>query len=294
MPSDARDEQPVPGGPPERGEHEDGDDHHDSRKLVPQRGCRRENCCAFSGVSGEPGLVAGDRLVLGAVVLEHAGAGPSCARAATGSRGRSRSGSTLLDEPEQEAEPSSSLQKFARPTGSTKKRPTANAARATTVPAHVPPEICSSSSGSWALAEMPSALKPIFSDSASATTPRMTAAAARGALRPRDERERRDLDLAERGLLGVEPVLAELLGRGLADRDGPGRDAAHHHALEHRLAADGRVLLRHQGAVRQAGLGHAGLAVAQPVSRSRARRLAARRWKRSTRPPVSTSFCRPV
>ena len=45
------------------------------------------------------------------------------------------------------------------------------------------------------------------------------------ALRPRDERLGADLDLAV----------------GLADRDRPGRDAAHHHALEHRLAADRRV-----------------------------------------------------
>ena len=60
-----------------------------------------------------------------------------------------------------------------RPTGTTKNSPIASASAATTVPTHMPLEIGSSSSGSWALAEMPSALKPIFSDSASATTPRM-------------------------------------------------------------------------------------------------------------------------
>ena len=43
-----------------------------SRKLVPQRGCRRQKRWAFSGVSSSPRLVAGDRLVLGAVVLEDA------------------------------------------------------------------------------------------------------------------------------------------------------------------------------------------------------------------------------
>ena len=42
-----------------------------SRKLVPHRGCSREYSVARSGVSSS-GLVAGDRLVLGAVVLEHA------------------------------------------------------------------------------------------------------------------------------------------------------------------------------------------------------------------------------
>ena len=52
-------------------------------------------------------------------------------------------------------------------------------------------------------------------------------------LRPGDERLRGDLDLA--------------LGR--AHRHRPDRDAAHHHALEHRLAADRRVLLGDQGAV---------------------------------------------
>ena len=40
------------------------------------------------------------------------------------------------------------------------------------MPAHVPLPISASLSSAWALAEMPSALKPIFSDSASATTPR--------------------------------------------------------------------------------------------------------------------------
>ena len=59
------------------------------------------------------------------------------------------------------------------PTGTTKKRPTASASATSTVPNHMPPEISFSSSGSWALAEMPSALKPMTSDSTSATTPRM-------------------------------------------------------------------------------------------------------------------------
>ena len=59
------------------------------------------------------------------------------------------------------------------PTGTTKNSPIASARAAMTVPTHMPLEIGSSSSPSWALAEMPSAEKPIFSDSASATTPRM-------------------------------------------------------------------------------------------------------------------------
>src|SRR4051794_28279901 len=59
------------------------------------------------------------------------------------------------------------------PTGTTKNSPTAKASATTIVPAHMPPEISSSSSSSCALAERPSALKPIPSDSTSATTPRM-------------------------------------------------------------------------------------------------------------------------
>src|SRR5436190_3126421 len=66
-----------------------------------------------------------------------------------------------------------SLIRLVSPTGTTKNRPTAKAIATTTVPIHAPLEIGSSSSGSWALAEMPSALKPSFSDSTSATTPRM-------------------------------------------------------------------------------------------------------------------------
>ena len=44
------------------------------------------------------------------------------------------------------------------------------------------------------------------------------------------------------------------LGQRLADRDGPRGDAAHHHALEDGLTPDGRIALRHQRAVWQAGL----------------------------------------
>ena len=53
------------------------------------------------------------------------------------------------------------------------------------------------------------------------------------ALRPGLDRFGLDLDLA----------------LGTAHRDGPDRDAAHHHALQHRLAADRRVALGDQGAV---------------------------------------------
>src|SRR4051794_2481954 len=69
-----------------------------------------------------------------------------------------------------------SRMRLVAPTGTTKKRPTARASDSATVRPHVRPPIGSSSPGSdtWALAEIASARKPILSDSARATTPRMT------------------------------------------------------------------------------------------------------------------------
>src|SRR5215211_6927289 len=76
-------------------------------------------------------------------------------------------------------EPSWSLIRLVAPTGTTKNRPTASTSDSTIVAPQVNPPICgassSPSSGSiWALAEIASARKPIFNDSASATTPRIT------------------------------------------------------------------------------------------------------------------------
>ena len=192
-------------------------------------------------------------------------------------------------------EPSWSLIRLVSPTGTTKKRPTASSSEKAIVRPQTQPPIssCSPSSSSsiWALAEIASARKPIFIDSPRATTPRMTGRRQSAvALRPGDERLGLDLDLALGG----------------ADGDGPDRDAAHHHALEHRLAADRRVALGDQRAV-----GHAQRVAsvrleeigrvpgAEPTLRAHGLLpglacLAARRWKRSTRPPVSTSFCLPV
>ena len=65
----------------------------------------------------------------------------------------------------------------------------------------------------------------------------------------RADREVRDLDLPERGLLGLQAPVVELLGARLAHGDGPVGDAAHHHALEHRLPAERCVALRGQLAV---------------------------------------------
>jgi hypothetical protein len=73
---------------------------------------------------------------------------------------------------------SASLNRLVTPTGSTKNRPMPSASDSAIVPAQAAPPISSflpssSTSSSWAFAEMPSALKPIFSDSPSATMPRM-------------------------------------------------------------------------------------------------------------------------
>ena len=71
----------------------------------------------------------------------------------------------------------SSLKMFVRPAGSRKKSPIARISENAIVPAQAAPPISCwspfSSSVSCAFAEIPSALKPIFSDSPSATTPRM-------------------------------------------------------------------------------------------------------------------------
>jgi hypothetical protein len=65
------------------------------------------------------------------------------------------------------------------------------------------------------------------------------------ALEHRDERKARDLDVALGGLVaGHAAPVGELLGAGRADRDGPRADAAHHHALDHRLPAEGRIARR--------------------------------------------------
>src|SRR4051794_26889174 len=76
-------------------------------------------------------------------------------------------------------EPSWSLIRLVAPTGTTKKSPTASTSESAIVAPQVKPPISggssSPSSGSiWAFAEMASARKPILSDSARATTPRIT------------------------------------------------------------------------------------------------------------------------
>ena len=58
--------------PPDRREHEHGDDHHDQEKAGPAAHVQARIELRALGHELVVGLVAGDRLVLGAVVLEHA------------------------------------------------------------------------------------------------------------------------------------------------------------------------------------------------------------------------------
>src|SRR5436305_1659791 len=78
----------------------------------------------------------------------------------------SRSGSRVVS--------SWSWRGLVRPTGTTRNSPMAKASATTIVPAHIPLPISSSSSSICALADRPRALKPMPSDSTSATTPRTT------------------------------------------------------------------------------------------------------------------------
>ena len=80
------------------------------------------------------------------------------------------------------AEPSWSLIRLVTVTGTTKKSPIARSSEKKMVSPQVKPPISSgspSSSTNWAFAEIASARNPIFSDSPSATTPRITGSRSR-------------------------------------------------------------------------------------------------------------------
>src|SRR5215207_1755339 len=117
------------------------------------------------------------------------------------------------------AEPSWSLIRLVAPTGITKNRPIARTSEKAIVRPHIQPPISSlfpsSSSSSWALAEIASARKPIFSDSARATTPRMTG-------------NRRTRCLFAHETIGSEVISISAIGHalGLRPRDGSLRAVA--------------------------------------------------------------------
>ena len=303
---------------------------------MPQRGCRREKRCALAGVSGSPPRSRRSSCARRRGTRTRA-AGRAAARAAAGSRGRSLVRSSALDSQNSNEEPSWSLIRLVSPTGIRKNSTIASASATTTVPTQTaardllrprPPRPVrpASSGGSCALAETSSARKPIASEPPSATTPRM--------IGRRSTRWRLIAESSGKVLTSISPSAASsgerspsasCSARRLAHRDRPVGDAAHHHALEHRLAAHGRVARGAQLAVGQlAPLGARSAPARRRRRRSPRRRrsrparsasrrpdartsryladracacrrpLATRRWKRSTRPPVSISFCRPV
>ena len=265
---DAREHEPVPRGQPDRREHEDGDDHHDEQEARPAARVQPREALGVLGRERQPGLVAGDRLVLGAVVLEHA-AQVAHPRQQADVAEEDRGAQDPLDEPEQERRAELVLDQARQADGDDEEQADRRAAaRATTVPAHMPPEISSSSSPSWALAEMPSALKPMASDSPRATTPRT--------IGRRSSRWRLSTEVSGNDCTsmspsaaspGGEPALGELLGQRLANGDRPGGDAAHHDALEDGLAAHGGVALRPQPV--RGLVAEPGVAAARAVGRRR-------------------------
>ena len=147
-----------------------------------------------------------------------------------------------------------SLIRVVRPTGTTKNRPTASASAKRTVPAHVPLPISSSSSAQLGVggdAERLEADRQRLAERDDAADDRQ----AQDAVLLEHRHERDDWTAISPSVPSGRPSVR---GRGTATAHV--RDAAHHHALEDGLAADGRVALR------------------------RIRRAAGRRARRSRRP----------
>ena len=154
------------------------------------------------------------------------------------------------------AEPSASLIKLVAATGTTKKSPIASAIEPAIVSAQVNPPIGlagspPSSASSWALAEIAERPKADFQRLAERDdTSDHRQAQNTVAVCPRDQRLGGDLDLAG---CATEPGAAigidQVLGARLSNRNCPGRDPPHHHALEHRLTTDGGVAQCYRHAV---------------------------------------------
>jgi hypothetical protein len=197
---------------------------------------------------------------------------------------------------------SESLNRLVTPTGRRKNRPTASRSAKTTVPIQVPRPISSSSpcspGGSWALAEMLSARKPMLIDSHSAKTPRMTGR--------RIQRCLRRMDSSGKERTSISPLAPSRGSRRPSSCcSGVGLRTATAHVEIPRIITPSRTAWPPTGASRCAIRAPSGSRVSSAAARVssvaatavgayRCLRLAARRWKRSTRPPVSTSFWRPV
>src|SRR3954447_18380189 len=98
---DAREHEPVPRRQADRREQEDGDDHHDEQEARAAPGMQPREALRVLGRELEPRLVARDRLVLGAVVLEHA-AQVAQAREQRDVAEEDRRAQDALDEPEEQ------------------------------------------------------------------------------------------------------------------------------------------------------------------------------------------------
>ena len=122
---DAREDEDPPGGQPERREDEDGHDHHEEQEARAAAGVQAREARGVLRGQLLPGLVAGDGLVLGAVVLEHPPQVTQAGEQQRGSRGRSRSAGSPSTSQNRIEEPSWSLIRLVRPTGTRKNRPTA-------------------------------------------------------------------------------------------------------------------------------------------------------------------------
>ena len=172
--------QPVPGGQADRREHEDRDDHHDQQEA---RAAARVQAREALGV--RRASAAGRPRSRRSSCARRRGtrtraAGRAGARAAAGSRGRSPVRTMPSTSQNRNEELSWSLIRLVRPTGTGRTARSRARARRRPCRPHRRSEISSrllavlpSSGGSWALAEISSALKPIASDPPSATTPRM-------------------------------------------------------------------------------------------------------------------------
>src|SRR5207245_330950 len=83
---------------------------------------------------------------------------------------------------------------------------------------------------------------------------------------------------AERGLLGIALALGQLSRARLAHRHRPVGDAAHHHALDHRLAAGWRVARRAQLALLGVAQARVEIVDGRQLDPAHPRRVARRGW----------------
>ena len=287
-------EQQVPRRQPDRGEDEDGHDHHDQQEARPAARVQAREALRVPGRERRARPRSRRSSCARRRGTRTPGAGRAGARAARCSRGRSRcarsprrarTGRRAELVLEQAGEADRDDEEQADGEGERDDdgaEPHAAGDRLLVLGAAARWPTCSS------------ALKPMLSDSTSATTPRITGQAQHAvALGPRDQRERLD---------SISPTLgraAPRAPRACARPPPRSRRRASSRPRARPGRPTGASRWRHEAAVGQAvSARHACDRQPSRASALRAEppraRLAARRWKRSTRPPVSTSFCLPV